>query len=279
MKKFINYNGKIFNDGDSVLPAANRSYRYGDGLFETMKLVNGEIILADLHFERLMGSLQILKIELPKLITTDRLKKEISELCEKNDCFNKARIRLSVSRGNGGLYDDDHKFQYMIECWPLEESSYGLNENGLFIDIYPDARKSIDLFSNLKSANYLTYVMAAIWAKENKLNDALVLNTHERICDATIANIFWAKDETVFTTPLSEGSVAGVMRNYVCGKIPQLGLKVKEGLLTMDELLQADEVFLTNAISGIRWVKQFRNKIYFNSVIRKIYNELIKTLH
>ena len=89
------------------------------------------------------------------------------------------------------------------------------NENGLIIDIFPDARKSVDIFSNLKSANYLPYVMAAIWAKENKLNDALILNQHDRICDSTIANVFWVKDNKIFTPPLNEGCVAGVMRRKI----------------------------------------------------------------
>ena len=143
------------------------------------------------------------------------------------------------------------------------------------IDIFPDARKSIDRFSNLKSANYLPYVMAAIWAKENKLNDALILNQHDRICDATIANIFWVKDENIFTPPLSEGCVAGVMRKKILEfAIRHSGFLVPESVLTEDILLQADEVFLTNTITGIRWVKECRGKIYKNTISSKIFTEL-----
>src|SRR6185503_427094 len=99
----------------------------------------------------------------------------------KNNCEKLARARLSVSRGSGGLYDCDNKFSYLIECRAPEEKGFTKNARlpggeGLIIDIYPDARKSIDIFSNLKSANYLPYVMASVWAKENKLDDALLLN-------------------------------------------------------------------------------------------------------
>jgi len=181
MKKYFNYNGRFFADDETVLSKDDRSYRYGDGLFETMKLINGIILLEDYHFERLFLGLDVLKFNIPVLFTKRQIEKEIKELSKKNECERSARIRLSVSRGNGGLYECDNKFSYLIECWPLEQK--GFNENGLIIDIFPDARKSIDIFSNLKSANYLPYVMAAIWAKGNKLNDALILNQHDRICD------------------------------------------------------------------------------------------------
>ena len=270
MKKFINYNGVICEEGQAVLPTADHSYRYGDGLFETMKLVNGDILFKDLHFERLYSGLKILKFNVPVLFTKQSIEDQVKALCKKNNCENLARIRLSVSRGSGGLYDCDNKFSYLIECWPLEKN--GFKENGLVIDIFPDIRKSIDVFSNLKSANYLPYVMAAIWAKENKLNDALILNQHDRICDSTIANVFWVKDNKIFTPPLNEGCVAGVMRK----KILELSTgnpdhPAQEHILTEGILLQADEVFLTNAITGIRWVKECRSKVYKNTISTKIF--------
>ena len=270
MKKYFNYNGRFFADDDTVLSKDDRSYRYGDGLFETMKLINGNILFEDHHFERLFLGLDVLKFNIPALFTKKKIEKEIKELSKKNECEKSARIRLSVSRGNGWLYDCDNKFSYLIECWPLEQK--GFNENGLIIDVFPDARKSIDVFSNLKSANYLPYVMAAIWAKENKLNDALILNQYDRICDSTIANIFWVKDNNIFTPPLNEGCVAGVMRK----KILELGsgnsdYLVQESVLTQEILLQADEVFLTNAIACVRWVKECRNKVYKNTMSGKIF--------
>ena len=270
MKKYFNYNGRFFADDETVLSKDDRSYRYGDGLFETMKLINGNILLEDYHFERLFLGLDVLKFNIPVLFTKEQIEKEIKELSKKNECENSARIRLSVSRGNGGLYDCDNKFSYLIECWPLEQK--GFNENGLIIDVYPDARKSIDVFSNLKSANYLPYVIAAIWAKENKLNDALILNQHERICDSTIANVFWVKDNKIFTPPLNEGCVAGVMRKKILELVARnFDHGMQEAVLTQDILLQADEVFLTNATTGIRWVKECRGKVYKSTISRKIF--------
>ena len=274
MKKFINYNGNIYEQGQPVLAAADHSYRYGDGLFETMKMIKGNILFEEFHFERLFSGLKVLKFTIPGLFTRQKIGEEIKMLCKKNNCEELARIRLSVSRGNGGLYDCDNKFSYLIECWPLEKNNGDINTNGLVIDAFPDVRKSIDHFSNLKSANYLPYVMAAIWAKENKLNDALVLNQHGRICDATIANVFWTKNDKIYTPPLSEGCVAGIMR----GQVLNSGLDINESVLTEDILLNADEVFLTNVMTGIRWVKQCRNKVYSNTLTLELSTELNRTI-
>jgi len=261
---------------EPVLFPSNRSYRYGDGLFETMKVMNEEIILAPFHFERLFAGLSLLKFKAPESFTVDQVQEQILSLCKKTKCESLARVRLSIFRGNGGLYNGDEKLQYLIECSSLNESTNKLNENGLVIDIYTKARKTCDEFSNLKSANFLPYVMASLYAKENKLDDCLVLNTSGNIADATIANIFLIKDKAISTPSLAEGCVAGVMRKCLLEKLQNVDYKIRENSVSVSNIENADEIFLTNSINGIRWVRQFRNKIYSNSQIEEIYNRFIK---
>ena len=268
--EFIIVNGNVIEKNNAGLSPDDHSYRYGDGLFETMKIANGNILLEDYHFERLFSGLELLKFKIPLHFSKQKISEEVKKLCKKNNCQELARVRLSVSRGRGGLYDCDNKVSYLIESGPLEQNNNVLNENGLVIDIFPDASKSPDKFSNLKSANYLPYVMAAIWAKENKLNDALILNQHNQVCDSTIANVFWVESGNIFTPPLSAGCVAGVMRK----RILDLGQNIKEKNLTENDLLNADEVFLTNAINGMCWVKQFRDKTYENRIAVEIFTQI-----
>ncbi|HQV60625.1 MAG TPA: aminotransferase class IV [Chitinophagaceae bacterium] len=275
---FICLNGKILRAEDPVLLASNRGYRYGDALFETMKVASKNILLEAYHFERLFAGLRLLQFEVPKLLTREKLCKEVLLLAEKNHCGNLARIRLSVFRGNGGVYDEERTPQYLIECWPLNESLNRLNENGLIIDVFPAARKSCDSFSHLKSANYLPYTMAAIYAKANKLNDCLVLNTDGNIADATIANVFLIKEGVVITPGPDQGCVNGVMRRHLLEKMKDAGYSIQENPVSVSTLEEADEVFLTNAISGIRWVKQFRDNVYSNNLTVEIYNRFIKTI-
>lgn len=251
----------------------NRGYRYGDGLFETIKVIGETISLEKFHFERFFAGLKQMDFKIPALLTTDNLKQQILLLCKKNKCNSLVRVRLSVFRGNGGINESNDDLQYVIECWPVDKSVNQLNENGLVIDIYPEARKSCDKFSNLKSANYLPYVMATKYAKENKLNDCLVLNTHERIADSTIANIFLIKEQKIFTPPLSEGCIDGVMRRYIMEQY-----EVNETVLTSNDILSADELFLTNAMYGIRWVKQFRDKVYTNLKTSEMHEALLRSI-
>lgn len=269
----ICFNGKIIAAGKPVLMVDNKSYRYGDGLFETMKLVSKNISLEKYHFERFFTGLQQMGFDIPALATKEKLKQQVILLCEKNNCAESGRVRLSAFRGNGGIYEGNNDLHYTIEARPLERSVNHLNENGYIIGIYTDAKKSCDKFSNIKSANYLPYVMAARYAKQNKWNECLVVNMHERVADATIANIFLIKDEQIITPPLTEGCVNGVMRRYLIEQLP-----VKQTALTIGDILSADELFLTNAVQGIRWIKQFGDKTYGNLKTSQIHRELIRPL-
>jgi branched-chain amino acid aminotransferase len=275
---FINLNGKILSADEPALLVTNRAYRYGDGLFETMKVVNGRLLLKALHFERLFSGISVLKMRATAHLTDESLLNEMLQLCKKNNCEKRARVRLSVFRGNGGLYDEKQSPGYLIEAWPMEPLQDELNENGLAVDIFPDAQKSCDIFSNLKSSSFQLYAMAALYAKENRLNDCFVLNTAGNIADTTIANVFLMKGEKIVTPALSQGCVAGVMRRHVITLLTEQGQPVTETTISPVDLLSADEVFLTNAVKGIRWVKQFRNKVYSNTRTVHIYQLLMKTI-
>ena len=274
MPGFYIVNGKYFSEDQPSISPENRSYRYGDGLFETIRMSNGKIPLWDLHMQRLYKGLQTLLIPVPKLFTEATLFKECKDLCAKND-FKSARIRLAVSRGDGGILEETKsQLHYSIQTWNLEPATPTFNTNGLHLGIYRDGIKSMDGLSNLKSNNYLVYVMAALDARERKFNDTLVLNSGHRIADSSIANIFWVKDGKIFTPPLSEGPVDGVMRNYLLQK-----MELIENPLDEEKLFMADELFLTNAVRGIQWVKSVEDKKYSsNTVAQSIYTRIILPL-
>jgi branched-chain amino acid aminotransferase len=270
--------GKIIRGTVPVLAADNRGYRYGDGLFETMKLVNDKIQLEAYHFERLQHGMDILEFENSLRPGIPGMTQSILSLCKTNKCAHLARIRLSLFRGHGGLYDHDEKLHYLVECVPLPTTANDLNENGLAIDIFPSARKSCDNFSSIKSSSCLPYVMAAHYAKQNGLDDCLLLNTSGAIADSTIANLFVVMGNQIITPGLSEGCVAGVMRRQLLMILQQSRhWEVEERPVQIGDLLTAKEVFLTNAINSVRWVKQFRDKQYDNTVSTQIYKLLISS--
>jgi branched-chain amino acid aminotransferase len=271
--------GKIQPADQPVFLADNKGYRYGDGLFETMKMVNGRIPLFPRHMQRLFAGLESLQFSTPPLLTPSKLEQEIITLCEKNKCTALARIRLSVSRGEGGVYEQENdRLHYLIECWPASPSVNEWNENGLVTGIYPHARKSTDRFSGLKSANYLPYTMAARFARQQQWNDCLVLNTSECLADATIANIFLVKNGRLFTPTDTQGAVDGIMRKYLIEALAAAGQEVEQAILTTEQALDADELFLTNAMYGMRWVARFGGKSYTNQLALNIYRQFVQTI-
>ena len=260
--------------GTKILGSSSRAFRYGDGLFETMKFVNGAIEHKERHFQRLFAGMKMLKFDVPTHFTERMVEDEVFTLCRKNHLRACARIRLVIFRGNGGLYDpENHIPHFLIDGFPLEAPRQ-LNSNGLVTDVCPGIQKSCDSLANLKTNNYLPYVMGAIWAKENKLNDAILLNTSSRICDSTISNIFTICRGEIITPPLSEGCVAGIMRQWLIDKLPSIGCGVSEKNITISDLLSADEVFFTNVIKGIRWVQACGKSMYKNELIKQLYHAL-----
>jgi branched-chain amino acid aminotransferase len=265
---FVSINGQLTKENKARIGINNRSFRYGDGFFETIKMVNGRILMAPYHLERLFASLETLQFEAPNFFIPAYVKQHIHAVAAANHHEALARIRVTIYRGDGGLYDPENHFPNMlIQSWPLNNSNNLLNDNGLVLDICNKVVKSCDDYSHLKSNNYLGYAMAALWAKNNRLNDAIVLNHWNRVSDATIANVFVVKEGLVTTPPLSEGGVNGNLRKHLLTEMRAANMPVQEAPISTNDLLQADEVFLTNAIYGIRWVKQIGTAIYSSCAI------------
>jgi branched-subunit amino acid aminotransferase/4-amino-4-deoxychorismate lyase len=276
---FLFNNGKISQSDKLFISPNNRSFRYGDGFFETIKVMNGKILLADLHMERLFSSLQLLQFQVPVYFTATYVKENILALVKKNEHHKLARVRVTIYRGDGGLYDElSHFPNHLIQSWDLNLTNNQLNENGLVIGIYKDARKNCDKFSSLKSNNFLSYAMAALWAKQHKWNDAILLNPYDRIADATIANIFLVKDGFIKTSSLSEGAVNGVMRRHLITCMREDGLPLEETSISMNDISEASEIFLTNAIYGIRWVKQLDNNGYTHQIASMLHKKMVSSL-
>jgi branched-chain amino acid aminotransferase len=264
---YVCFNGEIVAANQTLFTAQNRSFKYGDGVFETIKVCNRGIPLAELHFERLFQSLKLLKIVAP--FHSAQLSEEISSLCEKNKCPELARVRLAVYR------DEEQGAGYVMEALPVSSEINRFNDSGYKIDIYPYARKAKDAFSNLKTANFLPYVLAGIHAQENLLDDCIVLNSDNDICDTSKANIFLIKDKEIFTPALHQGCVNGVMRRFLIDGLKRLNFTIYQETLKEEDLFNADELFLSNAVFGMRWVQFFREKNFTNTITAEIYRQLV----
>lgn len=272
---YVIINDRIIKKENATVSAFNRSFRYGDGFFETMRIQDAVIQLEDLHFERMFRAMQALLFQPPSYYTPVFFREKILLLAKKNNHPGACRVRLMFYRGDGGLYDAENHFpNYVLETMPLANDKQAFNENGLVVDIFPGAKKVYDDFSQIKSNNFLGYAMAALWAKEKKLNDAVLLNSNNRIADATIANIFIVKDGIVKTPSLEEACINGVMRRHVINYIKKENIPFTACGIDAEELWQAKEVFFTNAIYGIRWVRQAGNSFYTNQFSNHLFGQV-----
>jgi branched-chain amino acid aminotransferase len=268
---FVCFNNKMLPAGEPVLPIQNRGYKWGDGVFETMKVYKGRILLEELHFDRLSFSLKLLGID--ARFTQKELAENILKLCSKNNCTQIARIRLEVYREENG------RAGYSIEALPLGEETLNWNSRGLTLTISPHARKANDAFANLKSANFLPYVMASIYAQQNSWDDALVLNSNNAIADSCRANVFLIKNGALFTPALHQGCVNGIMRRFVIDWCKKNGFVVHQEEITEADMMNADEVFLTNAIQGIRWVQRLKEKEFDFEKTLSIYQQSLSAIY
>jgi branched-chain amino acid aminotransferase len=277
--RYLLLDGKKKTTGTPLIEVDNRTFRYGDGCFETLKVLAGRIPLFSFHVDRLFSTLEQLDMAIPPHLSPERLEEQIIDLATANGNASNARIRLTFFRGSGGLYDSDTSFpHWLIQSWSGPIWTGKINLNGVDLGIYPDARKSCDRFSNLKAAQFLAYSMAARWAKKNQCNDAVVLNAHGRVADTTISNLFALVEGSWRTPPLAEGPISGIMRRHVLAEMNKGGIPVEEVPLSVEDLAAAQEIFLTNVMSGIRWVKRMGNNQYTHDASNHLYQQIIVPL-
>lgn len=259
MNSLINFNGALTGPQTPVATVFNRSLRYGDGLFETMYWDGQKILQEEYHMDRLFRGLLVLAFDLSGGFTRKFISDEIRRLCENNVHATKARVRLNVFREDGSLLlPMVNKPVFIIETAYLPEQK----PDPLRLTIYTGDTKSTGILSNLKTNNYLLNILTLQYAWQQGADDALILNSRGNICEASSSNIFMVQKGILYTPALSEGCVAGVKRRELVGNLPSLGFRVEEAMISPESLPEMEEVFLTNAIRGIRPVACIDDKRY-----------------
>lgn len=273
---FIDFNTNFIPEQEAVLTADNRAFRYGDGLFETMRWMDGDIRFLQHHLARLHEGMRMLKLESAKRFDEDFIRSRASELIKKNGLENHhVRIRLQVYRAGGGLYSpQQNNAAYIMEVSKLDPDDVKHRKVGLIIDVYDEFRKPYSELSKLKSSNALVYVMAGLFRTRNGLDDVLLLNQEGFLCESLSSNVFISYDKKLYTPAISEGCIDGVMRKVVIELAMDSGLEVIEAQISPQILREADEIFHTNAIHGVQWVMGYKQKRYFNRISRMLQERL-----
>jgi branched-subunit amino acid aminotransferase/4-amino-4-deoxychorismate lyase len=268
----ILYNNNWYNNQETFLPHTNRGFRFGDAIFETMHTCGTEIQFFDAHWERICNAMSVLKMTFPQGMDAAFLKKKCTQLLTKNKIFGGGRVRLTLFRSGAGLYAPETNIvSWILESIALEHKEYTLNEKGITIDIYHEIKRQSSIFSVYKTTNALSLVMAAIYKTEMNLDDCLLLSEQGNLSEAISSNLFLVSGKNIATPPLSDGCVSGTMRSHIIRIAQKNGFHVLTNKsIKPEELLRVEEVFLSNAIAGIRWVGAYNNKRYYNNVARQI---------
>ena len=266
----VSLNGNLFDADRPYLDGTNRSFKFGDGLFETIRIVEGKPFNLDSHYKRIVEGLDLLKISMPDF-SVAYLKEQIKELAENNSVKKGGRARLSIFRQGTGAYAPVSMVgDYLLEVEPIDFNYFTLNEGGLSVDVYDDVHKPINSLSPFKTSNALFYIMASISAKEKGLDDVLLLNENKAIIESTASNLFIVSNGVLYTPSVEDGCVGGTFRMYLINLAIQNNIKVYECSLLPQNLYAADEIFLTNAIQGIRWVSSYKSKRYYCETTKKL---------
>jgi branched-chain amino acid aminotransferase len=268
----LNYNGELLDEKNLLLSANNRAFKYGDGLFETIKATKTKVIFWEDHYFRLMASMRMLRMKIPMLFTLEYLEQEILKSIATENEANHYRVRLTIFRKDGGFYTPEtNEIDFLIEASPLNYQT----KSEYSVDVYKDFYNYSGLLSTVKTTNRMLNTLASIYAKENELDNCVLINENKGVVEVANGNIFIVIDKTVKTPALREGCIRGIVRKKVIEIIQKNpDYTMEETTISPFEIQKADEVFITNAIIGIQPVTQFKKKTFETVFSEKITQSL-----
>lgn len=274
----VNINGTLVDNNNSQLALENRGYKFGDALFETLKVIQTKILFWEDHYFRLMASMRILRMEIPMNFTMEFLESEILKTITANQLASSSvRVRLNIDRGTGGKYLPEGKaINYSIVTERFKDDLYAISDHlDYTVDLFKDHFVAPGLLSTLKTNNKIINVLGSIYAQDHGLDNCLLLNTNKNVVEALNGNLFLVTGTTIKTPPLADGCLKGIMRKQVIDLIKNSdGYDILEESVSAFELQKADELFMTNVIQGIQPITAYRKKTYSHKVAMDLVHRL-----
>ena len=271
----INFNGFILSQDSNIL-TQNRAFLYGDGVFETVKIIDNKILFLEDHYFRLMSSMRVVRMEIPMNFTMEYLEEQILSVVNANSLSASSRARITVYRNDGGYYlPQNNTVSFLIHTSALENVLYSFEKQHYEVDLYKDFYITKQLLSSIKSTNKIINITGSIFAYENSLDNCLLLNDSKNVVEALQGNIFMLLGNKLITPPVSEGCLNGVMRKQILHLAKKLeNLEVVESVISPFDLQKADELFITNVIKGIQPITQYRKKSFVTEVSSQLLEKL-----
>jgi branched-chain amino acid aminotransferase len=245
--------GTFYPKSEAKISIYDHGFLYGDGVFEGIRAYDGNVFKLKEHVDRLYRSAHSIKLDIP--LTKEEMMDAVLKTLRENGLRN-SYIRLIVTRGVGDLGLDPRKCpkpSVIIIAEPLVPI-YGVEarEKGVTAIVSSIRRDPVDATTHeIKSLNYLNSILAKLEANEAGVNEAIFLDHRGLVCEATGENIFIVKEGKLYTPPTTTGALLGVTRQAVIELAEKLGYEVREKDITLHELFNADEAFMTGTAAEI----------------------------
>ena len=274
----INCNGNI-QDSSSYAIENNRGFLFGDAIFETIKVNGTKILFLEEHYLRLMASMRICRMEIPMNFTMEFMEEEILKLIELQTSKVSNRIRFTFFRdAEGFYYPASNDVQFIITCSDLSSVKYAFSKAKYEVELFKDFHVSKHLLATLKTNNKMINVVASIFAKENGFQNCLLINEDKNVVEAANGNIFMKIGGQLITPPISDGCLNGIMRKQILGIANKMeNIEVIEKSISPFDLQKADELFISNVITGIQPITKYRKKEFTSEVAKEI-SDLLNAL-
>jgi len=268
----INQNGIICKQENVKISIKNRALKYGDSVFETLKINEGKVLFLEDHYFRLMASLHLLRMEAPMHFNLEFFEQEILNTVHANAIVKQARVRITVYRKKGGFYaPKSNEIAYIVEASALELQ----NKEHYVLELYKDYYINSGLLSTIKTNNRIINVLGSIFASENDFDNCILLNEKKHIVEALNGNIFLVQGNHIKTPKLSDGCVNGILRKNLIALLKESDkFSIEEASISPFEIQKSDEVFITNSIIGIQPVSRYKKKIYTNKYSLQLKNRI-----
>lgn len=265
----------VNGENRTQIDIADRGFQYGDGLFETIEVINRQAVFLDQHLERLAIGCRRLYIPVPD---TGILVSEIKELCKllpfPGMPAEKAVLKLIITRGTGGRgYKQPDPVQptRVLSLHPFPDYPHAYQEQGIIVRFCETRLGLNTALAGIKHLNRLEQVLARAEWNDASIQEGIMLDVNDRVIEGTMTNLFYLKNHVLYTAALAECGIAGIMRGIIMMLSQRQGLAVVENHYTKEALLSADEVFVSNSIIGIWPVKQIDSRSFLvGTVTRQI---------
>ncbi|MFC1856084.1 aminotransferase class IV [Thermodesulfobacteriota bacterium] len=269
--QFCILNGKLIKGSNACISPFDRGFMYGDGIFDTLFVRNGQLFLFDEHITRLLDNLSTISITHP--YTIDMIRKMITELIDKNNLTETdAYVRTTITRGinAGQMFYKPTEPTLIILAGAVKETSIEQRENGVSCTISKIVRLSENPLSNIKSLNFLWSIYGMKQAAEESKDDCIFINDKGNITECSTSNIFIVKDGVVSTPYVNSGILPGVTRDYMIDLLKKNAIPTDERAISKEEMLNADELFLTSSVKGVTPVRSIGDLSFNNSFVKRV---------